>query len=242
MIPSRAEAEAVLFEFTQSEALRRHARGVEEAMRAYARWFGIEDPAEVEKWGIVGLLHDFDYEQNPTEDTHLHVGCRILRERGFPEEIVQAIGSHADYMGIPRDTPMKRAIYACDELVGFIGAAVKVRPTRKVADLPVGVGDEEAQGQGLRALGGPRLRLRRRGGARAAPRGARGLRHRRARADRGRDRPLGLSPGPGARRIIGAMASLVQDVWLGGDPRPPWPAAVASWAESVGAAAGSQAE
>ena len=89
------DGEAVLFEFTQSEALRRHARGVEEAMRAYARWFGIEDPAEVEKWGIVGLLHDFDYEQNPTEDTHLHVGCRILRERGFPEEIVQAIGSHA---------------------------------------------------------------------------------------------------------------------------------------------------
>jgi putative nucleotidyltransferase with HDIG domain len=136
MIPTRAEAEAVLFEFTQSEALRRHARGVEEAMRAYARWFGIEDPAEVEKWGIVGLLHDFDYEQNPTEDTHLHVGCRVLRERGFPEEIVQAIGSHADYMGIPRDTPIKRALYGCDELVGFIGAAVKVRPTRKVADLP----------------------------------------------------------------------------------------------------------
>lgn len=137
MTPTRAEAEAVLFEFTQSEALRRHARGVEEAMRAYARWFGISDPAEIEKWGIVGLLHDFDYEQNPTEETHLHVGCRVLRERGFPEEIVDAIGSHADYMGIPRDTPMKRALYGCDELVGFIGAAVKVRPTRKVADLPV---------------------------------------------------------------------------------------------------------
>ena len=134
---TRSEAEALLFEFTRSEALRQHARGVEEAMRAYARWFGVSDPAEVEKWGIVGLLHDFDYEQNPTEDTHLHVGGRILRERGVDEEIVEAICSHADYMGIPRDTPLKKALYACDELVGFIGACVKVRPTRKVADLPV---------------------------------------------------------------------------------------------------------
>jgi putative nucleotidyltransferase with HDIG domain len=137
MSHTRAEAEALLFEFTQSDALRKHARGVEEAMRAYARWFGLEDAAEIEKWGVVGLLHDFDYEQNPTEHSHLHVGCRILRERGWPEEIVQAIGSHADYMGIPRDTPLRRALYGCDELVGFIGACVKVRPTRKVADLPV---------------------------------------------------------------------------------------------------------
>jgi len=135
--PTRAEAERVLFEFTQSEALRRHARGVEEAMRSYARWYGISDPAEVEKWGLVGLLHDFDYEQNPTAETHLHVGCRILRERGFPEEIVEAIASHADYMGVARDTPLRKALYGCDELVGFIGACVKVRPTKKVADLPV---------------------------------------------------------------------------------------------------------
>jgi putative nucleotidyltransferase with HDIG domain len=134
---TREQAQALLYEFTQSEALRRHGRAVEEAMRAYARWFGQEDPAQVEKWGIVGLLHDFDYEQNPTEDTHLHVGGRILRERGCPEEIVEAICSHADYMNIPRDTPLKRAIYACDELVGFIGACVKVRPSKKIADLPV---------------------------------------------------------------------------------------------------------
>jgi putative nucleotidyltransferase with HDIG domain len=134
---TRADAEALLFEFTQSDALRKHARGVEEAMRAYARWFGLSDPAEVERWGMVGLLHDFDYEQNPTEDTHLHVGGRVLRERGWPEEIVEAICSHADYMDIPRDTPLKKALYACDELVGFIGACVKVRPTKKVADLPV---------------------------------------------------------------------------------------------------------
>ena len=109
---SRAQAEALLFEFTQAEALRKHGRAVEEAMRAYARWFGVTDPAEIEKWGIVGLLHDFDYEQNPTEETHLHVGGRLLRERGFPEEIVEAICSHADYMNIPRDTPLKKAIYA----------------------------------------------------------------------------------------------------------------------------------
>ena len=134
---TRADAEALFFEFTQSDALRKHGRAVEEAMRAYARWYGATSEEEVEKWGIVGLLHDFDYEQNPTEETHLHVGGRILRERGFPAEIVEAILSHADYMKIPRDTPLKKAIYACDELVGFIGACVKVRPSKKLADLPV---------------------------------------------------------------------------------------------------------
>jgi len=137
MAVTRAQGEALLFEFTSSDALRKHGRAVEEAMRAYARWFGVTDPAEIETWGLVGLLHDFDYEQNPTEDTHLHVGTRILRERGYPEEIVEAIASHADYMKIPRDTPLKKAIYACDELVGFVGACVKVRPTKKIADLPV---------------------------------------------------------------------------------------------------------
>ncbi len=131
----RAAAEAILFEFTQSDALRKHARAVEVAMRAYAGYFGITDAGEVEKWGIVGLLHDFDYEQNPTEETHLHVGGRVLRERGWPEEIVQAIESHADYMKIPRDTPLKKAIYACDELVGFIGAVAKVKPSKKLAEV-----------------------------------------------------------------------------------------------------------
>ena len=133
----RDGAEALLFEFTKSEALRKHGRAVEEAMRAYARWFGVTDTDEIETWGIVGLLHDFDYEQNPTEETHLHVGQGILRDRGFAEVIVEAICSHADYMKIPRDTPLKKSIYACDELVGFIGACVKVRPTKKLADLPV---------------------------------------------------------------------------------------------------------
>lgn len=134
---TRAEAEGLLFELTESDALRKHGRAVEQAMRAYAGYFGVTDPAEVEAWGIVGLLHDFDYEKNPTQETHLHVGQKILRERGYPERIVEAICSHADYMGIPRDTPLKKSIYACDELVGFIGACVKVRPTKKIADLPV---------------------------------------------------------------------------------------------------------
>ena len=134
--PTRAQAEALLHEFTQGDALRKHGRAVEEAMRAYARWYRIEDPTEIELWGIVGLLHDFDYEQNPTEETHLHVGAKVLRERGWPERIVEAICSHGDYMKIPRDTPLKKAIYACDELVGFIGACVKVRPSKKLADLP----------------------------------------------------------------------------------------------------------
>ena len=135
--PSRQEAEGLLFEFTKSEALRRHGRAVEEVMRAYSRRFGVTDPAEIEKWGVVGLLHDFDYEQNPTEDTHLHAGGRILAERGYAPEMIETIQSHADYMKIPRDTPMKKAIYASDEITGFIGACVKVRPTKKIADLPV---------------------------------------------------------------------------------------------------------
>ncbi len=134
---TRAQAEALLFEFTRSDALRKHGRAVEEAMRAYARWYGVIDPDAIERWGIVGLLHDFDYEQNPTQATHLHVGARVLRERGYPEEIIEAVCSHADHMNIPRDTPLKKAIYACDELVGFIGACVKVRPSKRLADLPV---------------------------------------------------------------------------------------------------------
>src|SRR5262249_5320578 len=89
--PTRADAEALLFEFTQSDALRKHGRAVEEAMRAYAGWYGVTDPQAVEDWGIVGLLHDFDYEQNPTEDTHLHVGREILRARGYSGEIIEAV-------------------------------------------------------------------------------------------------------------------------------------------------------
>src|SRR5437667_10039723 len=110
--PTRQEARALLYEFTRSDPLRKHGRAVEETMRAYALKFGVADPAEVEKWGIVGLLHDFDYEQNPTEDTHLHVGGRILRERGHAGEMAEALPSHAGVMHHPRGTPLKKAIYA----------------------------------------------------------------------------------------------------------------------------------
>ena len=203
-----------------------HARGVEAAMQR-------QDDSDRRsrrgrEVGIVGLLHDFDYEQNPTEETHLHVGCRILRERGLPEEIVEAIGPTPTTWA-SRATRRLEALFGCDELVGFIGAAVKVRPTKKVADLPVESGHEEAQGQGLRPLRGPRLRLRRGRGPRPASRGARGLRDRGARADRRRDRSLAPAaataeghgghrwplPRRDKRRIMAAMASLVQDVWLG---------------------------
>jgi len=104
-------------------------------MRAYAGWYGITDPGEVERWGMVGLLHDFDYEQNPTEDTHLHVGGRILRERGWPEEIVEAILSHADYTNVARQSPLEHTLFACDELAGFITACSYVRPSKSVLDL-----------------------------------------------------------------------------------------------------------
>lgn len=134
---TRAEALALLHEFTLTDALRKHGLAVEAAMKACARHSGVTDEAEIEKWGIVGLLHDFDYERHPTEETHLVLGQHILRERGYEEEIVEAISSHADYMKIPRDTPLKKAIYACDELVGFVGACVKVRPSKSILDLPV---------------------------------------------------------------------------------------------------------
>ena len=134
---TRAEALALLHEFTLTDALRKHGVAVETAMKAYARHYGLTDEHEIEKWGIVGLLHDFDYEKHPTEETHLVLGQHILRERGYDEVIVEAISSHADYMNIPRDTPLKKAIYACDELVGFVGACVKVRPSRSIHDLPV---------------------------------------------------------------------------------------------------------
>ncbi len=133
---SRAAAWSLLCEFTQSLALRRHALGVEASMRALARRLGAADEAEVERWGLVGLLHDFDYERYPTEQDHVWRGMEILRERGWPEELVLGVGAHALYTNIPRDTPMKRAILAADELTGFVSAAALVRPSKKVADLP----------------------------------------------------------------------------------------------------------
>ena len=130
--PSRSEALDLLQEFTDDPALLKHALAVEAAMRAMARKLGGDE----ETWGIVGLIHDFDYQRYPGPDQHVHQGRRILTERGWPAEWVEAVASHADYMGIPRETPMARALFAVDELCGFLIACTLVRPDRCIATLP----------------------------------------------------------------------------------------------------------
>jgi putative nucleotidyltransferase with HDIG domain len=137
VIPSRAAAWAVLTEFTQSQPLRRHALAVEATMRHLARSSGVTDAAEIETWGLVGMLHDFDYEKYPTEQDHVWRGMEILRARGWPEPIIRAVGGHAFYTRIERTTPMEKAILAGDELTGFVGACALIRPTRMIADVPV---------------------------------------------------------------------------------------------------------
>jgi len=117
---------ALLCEYTRSESLRKHALAVEVCMRACARKLGEDE----EKWGITGLIHDFDYEMYPNAPDHPLKGSEILKERGFPEEIRVAILGHADYSGVPRDTLMAKALFACDELAGFITACAYVRPDR----------------------------------------------------------------------------------------------------------------
>ena len=134
---TRTAAWSLLAEFTKSQPLRRHGLAVEATMRELARSRGVADPAEIETWGIVGLVHDFDYERYPTEQDHVWRGMEILRERGWPERIVRAIASHAFYTNIPRVEPIEKAILAADELTGFVGACSLVRPSKKVADLPV---------------------------------------------------------------------------------------------------------
>ena len=127
----RAAALALLHEYTKSEALRAHALGVEAAMRALARRLDGDE----ELWGLTGLLHDFDYEMHPTLEEHPVKGAPILRERGVPEEVVRAILGHGNHTGVPRDTPMARALFSVDELVGFVTAVALVRPSKKVCDV-----------------------------------------------------------------------------------------------------------
>jgi putative nucleotidyltransferase with HDIG domain len=122
--PSRDQAWETLTRYTQSEALRRHALAVEAAVRAYARKFGEDE----ELWGVTALLHDFDYEIHPTLDKHPQDGAAILREEGYPEEIIEAILSHAEHLAMPRDTLLKKTLFACDEVAGFIHACGLVRP------------------------------------------------------------------------------------------------------------------
>jgi len=132
-MPTREEAHSLLCEFTQNANLRKHAYAVEAAMRLYAERFG-GDPDE---WGIVGLLHDLDYEQYPQAPDHPTQAAEILRGRGYPEHWIRAIISHADYMGVPRETPMEKALFAIDELTGFIVAVALVRPTKSIMDVEV---------------------------------------------------------------------------------------------------------
>ncbi len=132
-MPSRDLAWNLLCEFTQSDSLRTHALAVEACVRAYARRLGGDE----ETWGLVGLLHDFDYERYPQAPDHPLEGSKILRQRGYPEEIIQAILSHADYMNVPRETPLQKALYACDELAGFITAVTLVRPNKSLAEVKV---------------------------------------------------------------------------------------------------------
>jgi len=130
---SRDDAWALLSEWTQSESLRKHALAVEAAVRGYARTFGEDD----DEWGVVALLHDFDYERYPTPADHPFRGCEELRRRGYPEWVVRAILSHADYSGTPRESLLERTLFACDEMAGFVTAAALVRPTRSILDLEV---------------------------------------------------------------------------------------------------------
>jgi putative nucleotidyltransferase with HDIG domain len=136
MLPSREEALALVHEYTASDSLRKHMLAVEAAMRAYAAKFG-EDP---ERWGLTGLVHDFDYERFPNaahspSEEHPAEGVRILRARGWPEDVLEAILGHGDYTGVPRVSQLAKTLYAVDELTGLITATALVRPSRSVHEV-----------------------------------------------------------------------------------------------------------
>ena len=124
----------LLTEFTQSESLLKHALAVEACMRAYARKGG----ADEELWGMVGLLHDFDYEKYPSAEDHPYRGSEILKDRGYSEEVRRAIMSHAEYSGVARVSPMEKTLFACDELAGFITACTLVKPGKSLAEVEAG--------------------------------------------------------------------------------------------------------
>jgi len=130
-LPTRDEVLALLEEHTETPGLRKHALAVEAAMRAYAGRFE-EDP---ELWGLTGLIHDFDYEKHPTREEHPMFGCAILKERGYPPVMIEAILGHAAYTGTPRVTPMAKALFASDELCGMITATALVQPGKTLAEV-----------------------------------------------------------------------------------------------------------
>jgi len=128
---SREAAWALVTEHVQGESLRKHLVAVEAAVRGYARMYGEDE----EGWGVVALLHDFDYEQHPSREEHPFKGCEILRERGYPEWVIRAVLSHADYSGVAREARMEKVLFACDEMAGFCTAAALVRPSKSILDL-----------------------------------------------------------------------------------------------------------
>src|SRR5499427_10837707 len=128
---TRDAAWALLTEWTKSESLRKHALAVEASVRGYARRFGEDEEA----WGVVALLHDFDYERFQTPDDHPFRGCEELTRRGYPEWVTRAILSHADYSGVTRESLLEKTLYACDEMSGFVTAASLVRPSKSILDL-----------------------------------------------------------------------------------------------------------
>jgi predicted hydrolase (HD superfamily) len=136
-MPDRNEAWELLCEYTKSDSLRKHALAVEAAMRACASRYG-DGQENADEWGIVGLLHDFDYEMFPGEDEHPYKGANILCGRGYSDRIIKAIMGHATYTGVPRDTSLAKALFATDELCGFLVACALVRPSRSLEDLEVG--------------------------------------------------------------------------------------------------------
>ena len=129
----RHAAWEILCEYTKNENLRKHALAVESCLRAYARKFGTDE----ELWGVVALIHDFDYELYPNAPDHPLKGSEILKEKGVPEEVRRAILGHADYTGVPRDTRLAKVLFACDELAGFLTACALVKPTKAIADVEV---------------------------------------------------------------------------------------------------------
>jgi predicted hydrolase (HD superfamily) len=135
----RNAAWCLLTEFTQSESLRKHALAVEACMRAYGRKFAADSASastnNEELWGIVGLIHDFDYEKYPSLDEHPYKGNAVLKERGWPEVISRAVMSHAEYTGVSRDSMMEKALFACDELAGFITAVALIKPGKSLAEV-----------------------------------------------------------------------------------------------------------
>jgi predicted hydrolase (HD superfamily) len=131
MNPTREEAWTLLCEYTASDSLLKHAMAVEAAVRGYACFFG----ADEEAWGVVALLHDFDYERWPSAEDHPFRGSEILRDKGYPDWMIRAILSHADYSGVPRESQLEKTLFACDEMAGFVTASALVRPSRSVLDL-----------------------------------------------------------------------------------------------------------